>query len=209
MKSLKIIISILVLVIALYSFAVAATENSTSEVEYSADMIFVSDQISQRGKLYYTPLKERREYTMKGMKQVMIIRRDKGKVWILMPDVGMYMERPLNNQNVPGDMSNVVIEESKPLGKELVNGVMTTKYKLIMTMPGQGKVGGFFWKTKDGITVKMFVVSKFKDGIREDKARMKMELKNLKLSRQPSSLFEIPPGYNRMPMGMPGMGRPF
>jgi hypothetical protein len=93
--------------------------------------------------------------------------------------------------------------EQTTVGPDTVNGVKTTKSKIIMKekKPNGSKMGGFWWMTKDNIMMKLDVISVDKG--RKD--RMKMELDNLKIGKQDASLFEVPSGYSKMDMG--GMGR--
>jgi hypothetical protein len=80
--------------------------------------------------------------------------------------------------------------------------VNTTKSKIIMTGPKGEKMGGFMWATRDNIVVKMDAIAIDK----KDKHRFKTELTNLKIGKQDTALFEIPPGYSKMSMGMPSFG---
>jgi hypothetical protein len=100
-----------------------------------------------------------------------------------------------------GPPPDVTISE---VGKETLDGVETTKYKLVMK---DGSAGGFMWFTKEGINMKMDLLQK--QG--RKKTRMTMTWTNLKIELQDPALFEIPSGYNKMPnmgkmFGMPGMG---
>jgi hypothetical protein len=125
-------------------------------------------------------------------------------IWMLMPETKTYMETPMGSQSSPGDMSGYKIELSE-VGKETLNGMATTKSKLVMTGQDGTKFGGFMWSTKEKIMVKMDAISIDKG----DKMRMKQELTNVKIGKQDLLLFEIPPGYQRTSMmGMPGIGKP-
>jgi hypothetical protein len=88
------------------------------------------------------------------------------------------------------------------IGPESLNGVNTTKSKIIMTGPKGEKMGGFMWATRDNIVVKMDAIAIDK----KDKHRFKTELTNLKVGKQDPALFEIPSGYSKMSMGMPSFG---
>ena len=44
--------------------------------------------------------------------------------------------------------------EQTVVGDETVNGVKTTKHKMIATKKDWSKFGGFFWTTKDGVPMK-------------------------------------------------------
>lgn len=168
------------------------------KVDYSADTAMEMESHSMKGKIYYTPGKQRQEMGgAEGM--TTILRRDKQVVWMLMGD--MYMEMPLDQSEDPMEGMDV---QQTVLGEEVVNGVKTTKSKVIGTMKDGRKFGGFFWTTKDDIAVKMDLL--MKEG--EKKDRIVMELTNLKVGKQDPKLFEPPPGAMKNDMGaMMGFGR--
>ncbi|MDH5700372.1 MAG: DUF4412 domain-containing protein [Nitrospirota bacterium] len=133
-----------------------------------------------------------------------IIRKDKKVMWQLMGD--MYMETPMNDSNANGADAFEIVEQTE-VGQETVNGMKTTKSKVVaVKKDGSGKFGGFFWATKEGIPVKMDLLSKEGD----KKMRMVRELTNIKLEKQDPTLFEIPAGYTKNDMGalMGGAGMP-
>jgi hypothetical protein len=83
----------------------------------------------------------------------------------------------------------------------VIEGVNVTKYKTIATSADGKKFGGFSWRTKEGIQVKLDLL--YKEG--EEKHRMTTELRNLKIGPQDPQLFEVPPGYTKLDMaGMMG-----
>ena len=167
------------------------------KVQYSADSHMETSEAVMDGMVYYAPGKERREFVQDGDKTVMILRHDKKKMWMLMPEEKMYMETSMAKARMD-DLSAYKITQTR-VGPETVNGVKTTKYKLIMIGSNGHKMGGFFWVTKDDIVVKMDAISVDKQG----KERIKIDLKNLKVGKQDPALFEVPAGYSS---GMPGLG---
>lgn len=172
------------------------------KVSYSADQSMETAEGAMNGTIYVTPTMERREAVMEGKRIVTITRRDKKLIWNLMPEEQMYMETPLNAANRPDDPGNYQIQQT-PMGPDEVNGVPCEKSKVIMTLADGSKLGGFWWTSKQGIIVKMDVLSKS----RGEKQRITSELSNLKIGQQPASLFEIPAGYSAMGLGgMMGMG---
>ena len=183
--------------------AVPALAMQPSNAEYSADWNMETAEGAVKGKIYQAPNKERREMNDDGEKIVMILRRDKKKAWNLMPSEGMYMEMKLTDPKVgKDDMANYDVEQTV-VGPDTVNGVKTTKSKIIMKekKPNGSKMGGFWWMTKDNIMMKLDVISVEKG----KKDRMKMELDNLKIGKQDAALFEVPSNYTKMDMG--GMGK--
>ncbi|OFZ97304.1 MAG: hypothetical protein A2Z44_00120 [Betaproteobacteria bacterium RBG_19FT_COMBO_58_11] len=172
-------------------------------MEYSADAVIETAEVSMKGRVHYTPTRERREMVMGagGEKMQIITRQDKKVAWTLMPSEKMYMETSISQTKAKDDLSSYKIEQTV-IGPETVNGVSTTKSKIIMTGPKGEKMGGFMWTTKENITVKMDAIAVDK----KEKHRFKTELTNLKVGKQDPKLFEVPPGYQKM--SIPGMFMP-
>lgn len=193
---------VMVSTIVLASSTAGAARPSDPVVDYSADSVMEAEGgIKMSGRYYYSPGKERMEMGGAGG-SVTITRKDKRVIWQLMGN--MYTEISLDQSNTE-DRGNFEILEQTDLGQELVNGIKTTKSKVIAVRPDGTKFGGFFWTTKDGIAVKMDMLSK--EG--QKKFRMTRELSNLKVERQDPGLFEIPAGYAKNDMGaMMGGGMP-
>ena len=181
---------------ALLAFTGTASALEPAKVDYSADSYMETAEGVMKGRVYVSPGKERREFSEGGEQMVMIIRQDKKTAWMLMPEDEMYMELKMEGDGRKDDLTRYKIEQSE-VGKEKVNGVDTVKNKIVMTGPKGEKLGGFWWITKDNIVVKMDAISIDK----KDKDRFKIELKNLKVGKVDSKLFEIPKGYEKMSMG--------
>ena len=177
-----------------------AANPSPPQVEYSADSLIETAEVSMKGRIHYTPMRERREMVMGsgGDKMITITRHDKKVAWTLMPSEKMYMESSIAQAKSKEDLSSYKIEQTV-IGPETVNGVSTTKSKIIMTGPKGEKMGGFMWTTKDNIVVKMDAIAIDK----KQKHRYKTELTNLKIGKQDPKLFEVPAGYQKM--SIPGM----
>ena len=178
-----------------------ATSPPEVQVDYSADSTMETEGgMTMKSRIYHTVNKDRMEMGgSDGMTS--ITRKDKKVVWQLMGD--MYMEMPMDSSNTSG-MDGFDIVEQAEVGQETINGIKATKSKIVVVKKdGSGKFGGFFWTTKEGITVKMDMLSKEGD----KKLRMTSELTNLKIEKQNPALFEIPAGYTKNDMGaMMGMG---
>lgn len=166
-------------------------------IGYSADSYMETADGVMKGPVNYAPGLERREYVDEsGGKMIMIIRHDKKVVWMVMPEDGAYLEMKFPEEGRKDDLGAYKIDLTT-IGPETVNGVETTKSKLIMSGPNDVKMGGLMWTTEEGITIKMDAIAVEKGS----KERFKIELQNLKLGEQDASLFEIPDGYIRMDMG--------
>lgn len=166
-----------------------------AKVDYSADSSMETEGgMMMKSRIFHTADKERMEMGG-GEGMTTITRKDKKVVWQLMGN--MYMEMPMDSSNAQGMEGFDIVEQSE-VGQETINGIKTTKSKVVaVKKDGSGKFGGFFWTTKEGITVKMELLSK--EG--EKKMRMVSELTNLKIEKQDPALFEIPAGYTKNDMG--------
>ncbi len=187
--------------VLLVPLAVSAALPPEVQVDYSADSTMETEGgMTMKSRIYHTANKDRMEMGgSDGMTS--ITRKDKKVVWQLMGN--MYMEMPMDTSNTSGIDAFDIVEQAE-VGQETINGVKTTKSKVVaVKKDGSGKFGGFFWTTKEGITVKMDMLSKEGD----KKMRMTSELTNLKVEKQDPALFEIPAGYTKNDMGaMMGMG---
>jgi len=175
-----------------------------SNAEYSANVAIETKDGSFHTKVFNSASHERREMNAGGTNMIMIINKESKVMSMLMPDEGMYME--ISGKSLMGNMAPKQPEmndynfEQTEVGKETVNGVATTKYKMIMTNKAKPdeKLGGFFWLSKEDILIKMDAISVDK----KRKDRIKIDLTDLKVEKQSKSLFEIP--SNLQKMSMPG-----
>jgi hypothetical protein len=190
--------------VLLISVTVNAAPPPEVQVDFSADSTMETEGgITMKSRIYHSANKDRMEMGgSDGM--TTIIRKDKKVMWQLMGD--MYMELPMNDSNASGTDAFEIVEQSE-VGHETINGMKTTKSRIVaVKKDGSGKFGGFFWTTKEGIPVKMDLLSKEGD----KKMRVARELRNIKLEKQDPALFEIPTGYTKNDMGglMGGAGMP-
>ena len=191
---------IMICFIALMGFTDPALAFESPKVEYSADTRMETADGIMEGVVFHAPGKERRETKTGGEPMTMIIRQDKKVIWMLMPEANAYMEMGLGQSKDKSDFSDYEIEKTQ-VGEEVIDGIMTTKSKVIMTKKDGSKLGGFWWTTKEDIPLKTDLISV--EG--KTKERIKMELTNLKIGKQDPKLFEIPADYMNMSMGMPNL----
>jgi hypothetical protein len=181
--------------VMLVPLTVSAAPPPEVKVDFSADSTMETEGgMTMTSRIYHTADKERMEMGgSDGM--TTIVRKDKKVVWQLMGD--MYMEMPMNASNTSGMDAFDIVEQTE-VGQETINGIKTTKSKIVaVKKDGSRKFGGFFWTTKEGITLKMDLLSK--EG--NKKIRMANELTNVKIEKQDPALFEIPAGYTKNDMG--------
>ncbi len=181
-------------------FQLPAANAEEASAPYSADYTLETADVAIQGRVYVAPGMERREMVMEGMTMVNIRREDLRKLWMLMTDEQMYMEMSMGTKNPNQTMSDNPADytvEMTEVGPETLDGLETIKHKVVMTSQDGSKMGGFWWKTADGITVKIDMLA-IEEG---SKMRFKQVLSNIVVGPPDPSLFEIPPGYMNMSMG--------
>lgn len=185
---------LLLAVVVVMGMAGMALAAEPAAVEYSADETMETAGFAFEGKVYVSAGRERREQLVEGTRQITITRHDKKVSWTLLPEQQMYMETKLGTASATQDDLSQYEVQQTTVGPEEINGVMTTKSKIIMTGKSGDKLGGFWWVSHEGVMVKLDVI-----GVDAgSKLRMKKELKNLEIGRQDPALFEIPEGYTKM-----------
>jgi hypothetical protein len=165
--------------------------------EFSADTIttFKGGE-KTTGKIYYKPDRFRME--MKVHEDMIVITRiDKKVMWNIMPEEKIYMEMPFDMKNKPRVEENFEGEiERKEVGRETIDGHPTIKYLITYQSDNKKEQVYQWWATDIKFPVKTSAV----DG------SWIQEFKNVKMGSQPSSLFEVPSGYQKMQIPqMPGM----
>ena len=189
---LVIVLGIFILLIGFSSMALAA--------EFSADLIIDNPQGKFTGKVYVKADKIRQEFLKQDMKQVIILRLDKGVTWSLMPENKMYMEMPgVGKEATDPEIEKKIkdMAEKKSLGKEKINGYVCEKYQYIYHDKSLGILTQWFSKRLNYPIKTEYKAAAY---------QMLTEYKNIKEGRIADSLFEIPSGYQKMQLPMmPGM----
>lgn len=186
------------IVVLLYIFSLFISGTALA-IEFSADTITTTGEFKTFGKIYFSDDTFRMDIDSP-QTMTMITRRDKNVVWNVMHDQKIYMEMPIREENKPRVEKEFEGEiERKVLGKETIDGHPTEKY-LITYKIGDKKHQVYQWWATD---IKFPVKTEAING------EWKQEYKNLKMGKQPDSLFEVPVGYKKfqMPGGMSFPGR--
>jgi outer membrane lipoprotein-sorting protein len=184
----------MVLVCAAVIFVFAG---SSIAAEFSADLIFKQGGTTSTGKVYIKGDKMRREFMQQGQKQIIIVRPDKGLMWILMPAEKIYMEMSSQESGaydptLDQDIQNKA--EIKLLGKETINGYVCDKYLYSYHDTSMG-------------TTTQWVAKKLNYAIKSEykssSGNILVEYKNIKEGNVQNSLFDVPGDY--MLLSVPGM----
>lgn len=160
--------------------------------DLSADMVSTFQSQVSQGKIFISNNKVRMEVP----EAITISRKDKGVVWVLMPQEKMYMEQALDPNKTVSTSEKIEGEiERKLLGKEMIDGKMADKYQVTYDVSGTRQ------------TVLQWIVPGLMFPVKTAAAdnSWTMEYRNIKTGHQPDSLFEIPTGYQKFSAQMPSM----
>lgn len=191
--------------------ALAEVPNLRFDIAYSAiRTIDTEDQrISQR---YYqqNAMVHRMETEIGGQQSIVIMRGDRELMWTVMPAQRMVMEFSMLDaatqlSGIPDLPEENHWGSAQSVGRESVNGVATTRW-VVRSAPGDGGEGTL-WVSDEGILMRMEMY--------DNRGYTRMELSELVVGPQASTLFEPPAGYQHIAPGgagglfgsLPGQGR--
>ena len=155
--------------------------------EFSADMVSNTPNAAAEGRIFVSEQKVRTE--MAGA--IVISRLDRNVNWLIMPAQMTYMEQPFDPKTLLGVSEKAPGEtERTPLGKEIINGRQTDKYRVVYDSE-KGTAVMFQWIDETAmIPVKMAA----------ENGSWSIEYRNLRVGPQDPALFELPAGYTKMAM---------
>ncbi len=166
--------------------------------EYEADQVITSGGESNTSKIFVSKDRMRLEMaSRRGQQGISIVRFDKKLAWVLMPEQKMYMEVPLQDRDALSGRNPNAKVERQLVGQEVVNGHPAKKYRTTVTQEGR-TVTGYQWlaTTLQDLPIKW----------QDETGRTSGELRNIKVGRPAAGLFEIPAGYQKFSMPVPGQG---
>ncbi len=171
---------------------------AASAADFSATMVTNTSNGSTSSKVFISGDKQRTEPLDEDSdgQGIVIVRRDRGVVWVLIPSEESYMEMPITEEyNTPLASKSKIVSREK-LGEEKIEGRATLKELVTV-------------KDEDGDTTKMYQWTDKKLGIpikAEDKdGDWSYVYKDVETGKQDAALFVIPSGYEKMTMEF---GRP-
>jgi hypothetical protein len=194
------------LVSLLPAFTAPAEETTdplaNAPTQYSADLVVtrkVGPPTPATLKIYVDGNKRRTEREGNGG-NIIILRGDLSKRYVLTPGNKTYVEAPLDPRmlEAPNDWAKRLGLIHEKVGTEEINGETCDKYqyssdpKKTANMPNARPMTGFIWV---GQTSHMLVKS--------ENAGSTAEWKNIKVGQPDASLFELPADYKKLEAGKP------
>jgi hypothetical protein len=167
-----------------------------TQVPFSADRTVVIGDRTFTGKLYARPGYQRHEQDLGGLPQVILLRRDDARGWLVLPSTRSYVE--FYFRGVLAELSDPSLLGTA-VGQETVAGLKTTKYRIEHTVRDGSTVDGYAWVSKDGIIAKAEgTYTAAKDG---KPTPVRMLLSNIRTGPQNAALFEVPQNFVKLPSG--------
>jgi hypothetical protein len=162
------------------------------KVGFSAERVLVFDGQRYVGRMWSMPGEQRHEQVLPAVSPVFILRADSAIGDVVLPSlhtvVQFALPRVLAALSEPGLLG-------RPAGEEVINGISTTKFVVDKTIPG-GRLNGGLWLSRDGIPMRCDGRFTGKNGT---VSTVHWELRHVRIGSQEATLFEIPPGYTKMP----------
>jgi len=139
------------------------------------------------------------ETNVDGMLSGIILREDLQASYILMPSMGFYQEKKLEDGMLQSS-NGMKFTKIEKLGAENINGHPSTRFKTRF-VDNDGKGVGMIWVTDTGVPIKTDMI--YSNSNMKGK-RVTMQFTELNLRAQDPAVFELP--ANLKPMGMGSMG---
>lgn len=165
-----------------------------ARIPFSADRLVIVNGHRYMGRVFHTPGKQRHEQEIRGLRQYVILDAAAARGWLVLPDLRTYVEFAF--PQALAALGDPALRRT-PIGREAVNGIRTTKYRISHTTPDGTHAEGFLWLSADGVLMKLDGTVTSAGSARP--VVIRMELSQLQKGPQDPALFEIPPGLTRLP----------
>lgn len=200
----RVVIAVVLMGMFLLTGACLAAEFSASVTQKMTSKQMKGMNMDMSGKMYVKGIMQRQEISSPMGKQIMIMRPDKGLMWMITPANKTYTEikTPKVDAKTKPTIESMIKKNPnlKKIGSEKISGYTCDKYKF--TDKARNASGTIWISTK--------LQQEVKTSIQSPQGSMTMSLSNIKEAKQPDSLFTVPKGYKKqempkMPGGAPGM----
>jgi len=165
-----------------------------ASVPYSATTVLTVDGQNFAGTLHAVPGLQRHDQTVAGVAETTILDLASGRGYFVLPMFKAYVE--FGFRLALAELRSPDLT-AKPLGRDEVNGVATTKYRVNHRAKDGTLIEGFAWLTRTGIAMRTEGSVTTPEGRRTE---FSWELSRLQLAQQDRSLFDPPEGYYKLPM---------
>ena len=196
MRRSKMLVMFALALAGLWAGSANATLLGDAAVSYSAKSTVTVNGRSYAGMVFHIPGRDRHEQEIEGIAEVVILDGNAMRGWLMLPRLSSYVE--FTFPRLMAELNAQTLLRS-PVGRETVNGVRTTKYRIDHTAADGMRATGFAWVSADGVLMRL-AGDVMPPGASRPTS-IELELDNLRLGRQDRALFDLPPGLTRLPGG--------
>jgi hypothetical protein len=157
--------------------------------EFSGQTLTQIREVRVPGLIFVKDGKLRQEFNDDKGRTITILRLDKKKIWVILPQNQVYMEVSLKPQ-WPGQFIQIPPDAKgkRLVGKENVAGYDTEKYEVAVAAKTGWEKQTFWMAPKLGMPIKVAVPAR----------KFSMEYRHIRERKVADRLFEIPPGYEKV-----------
>ncbi|HUN47764.1 MAG TPA: hypothetical protein VMU85_14635 [Stellaceae bacterium] len=184
---------LLALLLVLPAWPAAGAVLGDARVAYNATCALTVDGQTYQGRLYAKPGFQRHEQMLGGVQEVAILDIGAGRGYFVLPLLKSYVDFPIDRAMRELSAPDIA---GPPVGREAVNGVATSKYRVAHRADDGTRIDGFVWLTESGVPMRGNGTVAAPDG---KKTPFAWELSQLQIGPQPPALFQPPEGFYRLP----------
>lgn len=177
---------------AMLASAAPAETLGDPQIGFAADRVLVFDGHEYKGRMWNMPGEQRHEQSLPAVNAVFILHAGSAVGDIVLADLHTAIEFALPPALAALSRPALL---GRPVGRETIDGMATTKYAVDKTIP-QGHLAGSLWLGRAGIPMRC-------DGslVRPNGkvSRVHWELRNVEFGPQDAALFEVPAAYSKIP----------
>jgi len=158
--------------------------------EFSAKMVLTQQGHDIPGKIYVKDKKMRQDFLDDRGQTITIVRRDKNRVWVILPAENTYVDMPLG-LHLPGQFLQIPPEamSKRPVGTEVMGGYQVERLEVTLRGGPLGTTRQTFWVApKLGLPIKTVSADR----------QYAIEYRDIKENKLEDRLFEVPPGCKKV-----------
>jgi hypothetical protein len=162
---------------------------SAGSAEFAAKMILRQNGQDVLGKIYVKDAKMRQDFIDDRGQTITIVRRDKHRVWVIMPIDNTYVEMPLG-LHLPGQFLQIPPEaiSKRQVCSEELDGYQVDRIEVTLRGGPLGTTRQTFWVApKLGLPIKTATAGR----------QYSIEYRDIRERKLEDRLFEIPPGCRK------------
>lgn len=161
-------------------------------ISYSAERTVTVNGKSYTGMVFHRPGHDRHEQAVQGVPEVVILDAAAKQGFLVVPGLKSYVAFAF-----PKILAELDDPGGAPVGREVVDGVPTTKYRVDRTASDGAHAKGFVWISAQGVLMRLDGTVTRASGGRP--TELSMTLAKLAIGPQDPALFEVPKGLVKLP----------